>query len=128
MKTKQFTNRVASRLPGVRGLGWLITLALAPLPFTVIWTDPRADAFPQAIPRNAVVSHDPISMIDRLPEASLAFIMSHSHALDLAVVEHALRNVRIAHVGLIGSAIFWVYFQSRRGVAVGAEAGLPGDV
>ncbi|MFN8482021.1 MAG: MFS transporter [Anaerolineae bacterium] len=31
-------------------------------------------------------------------------------------------------MGLIGSAIFWVYFQSRRGVAVGAEAGLPGDV
>lgn len=31
-------------------------------------------------------------------------------------------------MGLIGSAIFWVYFQSRRGVAVGAEGGLPVDV
>ena len=30
--------------------------------------------------------------------------MSHSHALDLQIADAALRNPRIAHVGVIGSA------------------------
>jgi xanthine dehydrogenase accessory factor len=38
------------------------------------------------------------------PDGSLVYIMSHSHALDLAIADRALRNPRIAHVGLIGSA------------------------
>jgi xanthine dehydrogenase accessory factor len=39
--------------------------------------------------------------------------MSHSHALDLAIAEAALRNPAIAHVGVIGSATKRARFEKR---------------
>lgn len=90
---------------GAGHVGRALVLALAPLPYDVIWTDPRPEAFPGAAPSNAkVVSGDPLIIIPQPTEGSLAFVMSHSHALDLAIVDAALRNPNIAHVGVIGSA------------------------
>lgn len=46
-------------------------------------------------------------------DGSLAFIMSHSHALDLQIADAALRNPAIGHVGVIGSATKRARFERR---------------
>ena len=90
-------------------------LALAPLPFNVIWVDPRPSAFPAAMPQNvtAVAPGDPASVLEHVPPGSLVFIMSHSHALDLAITDAALRNPHVAQTGLIGSATKRARFEKR---------------
>ena len=45
--------------------------------------------------------------------------MSHSHSLDLEIVDAAMRNENVAHVGLIGSATKRARFEKRL-----AEAGV----
>ena len=54
------------------------------------------------------------------PEGSLAIVMTHSHALDLAIVDACLRNPAISVTGLIGSATKRARFEKRL-----AEAGVP---
>jgi xanthine dehydrogenase accessory factor len=99
---------------GAGHVGRALVLALAPLSFAITWSDPRPDAFPQAVPANAkLVSGDPLAVVEHAPHGSLAFVMSHSHALDLAIVDAALRNLNIAHTGLIGSATKRARFEKR---------------
>lgn len=87
---------------GAGHVGKALVLALAPLPFDVQWIDARPGAFPHAVPRNVTLRDN--ADLAEAPGGSLVYIMSHSHALDLAIADAALRNPRIAHVGLIGSA------------------------
>lgn len=99
---------------GAGHVGRALVLALAPLPFDVIWADPRPDAFPGAAPSNATLVHgDPLRVMADVPAASLAFILSHSHALDLQLADAALRNPAFAHVGVIGSATKRARFEKR---------------
>ena len=91
---------------GAGHVGRALVLALAPLPFAVCWVDPRPGAFPSAMPGNvtAVCPSDTLSELDAAPEGSFVLVMTHSHALDLAIVEKALRDEHFAFVGVIGSA------------------------
>jgi len=73
-----------------------------------------------------VVAADPAAILAEAPSASLVFVMSHSHALDLAIVDCALRNPAIAHVGLIGSATKRARFVSRLRQAGVAEDRISG--
>jgi xanthine dehydrogenase accessory factor len=100
---------------GAGHVGRALVMALAPLPFRVVWVDPRPGAFPAAIPRNAQAlnGEDPLSALPNVPDGTLAFIMSHSHALDLVVTDAALRHPAIAEVGLIGSATKRARFEHR---------------
>ncbi len=99
---------------GAGHVGRALVLALAPLPFDVLWIDPRPDAYPRAVPQNVtLVTGDPVAQLRDVPAGSLVFIMSHSHALDLALTDAALRNPGIAHVGLIGSATKRARFVTR---------------
>jgi xanthine dehydrogenase accessory factor len=99
---------------GAGHVGRALVLALAQLPLRVIWADPRPEAFPAAMPQNVeAVSGDPLSVVAAAPAGSLAFVMSHSHALDLAIVDSALRNPSIAHVAVIGSATKRARFERR---------------
>jgi xanthine dehydrogenase accessory factor len=100
---------------GAGHVGRALVLALAPLPFDVIWVDPRPSAFPAAMPGNvtAMAPGSPASVLDDVPPGSLVFIMSHSHALDLAITDAALRNPDVAHTGLIGSATKRARFEKR---------------
>ena len=109
------TERRRIYLFGAGHVGRALVLALAPFAFEVIWIDPRASAFPGAMPTNvmSVSPADPVAMLAEAPPASLVFIMSHSHALDLAITDTALRNSNIAHVGLIGSATKRARFAKR---------------
>jgi len=90
---------------GAGHVGRALVLALAPLPFSVTWIDPRADAFPAHVPRNArcVRAADPAAHLAQAPPGSLIAVLTHSHALDLAIVARALPDPRFPFVGLIGS-------------------------
>lgn len=99
---------------GAGHVGRALVLSLAPLPFDVTWVDPRPEAFPGAMPQNATgFSGDPLEAVAAAPEGALVFIMSHSHALDLQIVDAALRNLKIVHVGVIGSATKRARFERR---------------
>ena len=99
---------------GAGHVGRALILTLAPLPFDVSWADPRPEAFPGAMPQNVTgIAGDPLEVVAAAPEGALAFIMSHSHALDLQIAGAALKNPAIAHVGVIGSATKRARFERR---------------
>ncbi len=91
---------------GAGHVGRALALALAPLPFTVRWIDPRPDEFPKLAPANVtmVAAADPPAELEAAPDGALILAITHSHPLDLAVVAAALRQDRFAYVGMIGSA------------------------
>jgi len=100
---------------GAGHVGRALILALAPLPFDVIWIDPREGAFPAAVPSNVVTiqSENPAAEIANAPPDSFALVMTHSHALDLEIIDAVLRSPRFAYVGLIGSATKRARFSKR---------------
>lgn len=100
---------------GAGHVGRALVLAMAPLPFKVMWIDPRPAAFPSVVPPNVTLLQpsDTVAELQKAPQGSIAFVMSHSHALDLAIVDAGLRNQNIAYVGLIGSATKRARFKSR---------------
>ncbi|MFO1088265.1 MAG: xanthine dehydrogenase accessory protein XdhC [Hyphomicrobiales bacterium] len=100
---------------GAGHVGRALVLALAPLPFAVRWIDPRPNAFPAAMPQNAtaVAPGDPLDEIDSAPDGAMIVVLTHSHALDYALVEAALAARRFAYVGVIGSATKRARFESR---------------
>ena len=63
---------------GAGHVGRALVLALAPLPFEVMWIDPRVSAFPAVMPSNAtpLAPEDAPAVLAEAPGGSLAFIMS----------------------------------------------------
>ena len=109
---------------GAGHVGKALVLALAPLPFDVHWIDARPGAFPRAVPQNVTLAAS--AELAKAPDGSLVYVMTHSHALDLAITDEALRNPRIAHVGLIGSATKRARFVKRLREAHVAEPRIEG--
>ncbi len=91
---------------GAGHVGRALALALAPLPFAVRWIDPRPEEFPKLVPANVamIAAADPPAELGQAPDGALVVVMTHSHALDLAIVAEALTQGRFPYVGLIGSA------------------------
>ncbi|WP_439574893.1 xanthine dehydrogenase accessory protein XdhC [Phreatobacter sp.] len=115
--------RTTLLLFGSGHVGRALVLALAPLPVRVLWWDGRQGAFPPAIPASVlVVAGHWQALLDAAPEATQVLVMTHSHALDLAIVAAALADPRGLDVGLIGSASKRARFAGRL-----REAGLPDD-
>jgi xanthine dehydrogenase accessory factor len=100
---------------GAGHVGRALVLSLAPLPFDIQWIDPRPNAFPTHVPANTtlVQPDDCVAALQDGPDGALVFVMTHSHTLDLAIVDAALRQANIAHVGLIGSATKRARFEKR---------------
>ena len=114
---------------GAGHVGRALILALAQLPFDVDWADPRPGSFPAATPQNVTcIAGDPLAVVAAAPEGALAFIMSHSHALDFAIADAALRNPAIAEVGVIGSATKRARFEKRLREAGVAEPRVSGMI
>jgi xanthine dehydrogenase accessory factor len=122
---------------GAGHVGRALALALAPLPFRLRWIDGRTDAFPARVPANAeaVASADPPSEIARAEPGSFVLILTHDHALDLAIAAAALQRDDLPFVGLIGSATKRARFERRlrelgldetRIAALACPIGLPG--
>ncbi|MCA0318938.1 MAG: xanthine dehydrogenase accessory protein XdhC [Proteobacteria bacterium] len=106
---------------GAGHVGRALVMALAPLPFRVVWNDERANAFPAAVPANVEATAAPWSdILAHPPAGSQVLVMTHSHPLDLEIVAAALSSDRIAQVGLIGSATKRARFARRL-----SERGLP---
>ena len=90
---------------GAGHVGRALAHVLGTLPCRVLWIDPRAGEFPGAVPGNVEVrvSALPVHEVETLPAGSQLVIMTHSHQLDLDLVDAALHRVDFASVGLIGS-------------------------
>jgi xanthine dehydrogenase accessory factor len=104
---ERFTDDVTDLyLFGAGHVGRALVLALAPLPFRVRWIDPRQEAFPLRAPTNVTMIHaaDAAEELAAAPDGAYVVVMTHSHPLDLGIVERALREQRFDFVGLIGSA------------------------
>ena len=99
---------------GAGHVGRALILALAQLPYDITWADPRPECFPGTVPQNVTCfADDPLAAVAAAPEGALAFVMSHSHALDLSIVNAALQNPHIARLGVIGSATKRARFERR---------------
>jgi xanthine dehydrogenase accessory protein XdhC len=95
---------------GAGHVGRALVMALAPLPFRVEWWDVREGAFPAAMPENVTCR---IGEAQDMAGPGLVLVMTHSHALDFAIVDHALRQPGFFRVGLIGSETKRVRFEKR---------------
>lgn len=91
---------------GAGHVGRALILALAPLPFRVLWVDSRDDAFPKHMPGNVIAQSvsDPLQALAQLEQGGFVLVMTHSHALDQQITHAALASNRAGFVGLIGSA------------------------
>jgi xanthine dehydrogenase accessory factor len=100
---------------GAGHVGRALVLALAPLPFRLVWADNRPGAFPSHVPGNVTChsDEDPTVLFNHAPKGSLAYVMTHSHALDLNLVQAALQQPDIAHTAVIGSATKRARFEKR---------------
>ncbi|MCH2243019.1 MAG: xanthine dehydrogenase accessory protein XdhC [Aquabacterium sp.] len=103
-----------ARLPvllfGAGHVGRALAAALAPLPFVLRWIDEREDAFPDdpawfaAHPHIERVCVDAVEAEVAIATPGSAFVvMTHSHDLDLSIVQAILRRGDAAFCGLIGS-------------------------
>jgi xanthine dehydrogenase accessory factor len=113
-------------LYGAGHVGKALVLLLAQSPFAITWVDPRPLAFPAATPGN-LTKHNDNDVLAPLAHASagtLVVVLSHSHELDFAVTDAALRIASVAHVLLIGSETKRARFISRLKAAGHAEDSL----
>ena len=100
---------------GAGHVGKEVARILERLPCRLTWVDPRPEAFPSTIAPNikAVIEEEPAWMVDEAPPGALYLVMTHSHALDLEIVERVLGRNDVAFLGLIGSATKAAKFHAR---------------
>lgn len=91
---------------GAGHVGRALVQVLGVLPFRVIWVDSRPNEFPEALPANvtARIGRAPEDDVAQAGPRGLFLVMSHSHALDLAICEVVLRRDDFRYLGLIGSS------------------------
>ena len=90
---------------GAGHVGRAFVRIMAEVPCRITWIDQRSGEFPTELPANVsvLVSQAPEYEIAALPAGSHVLVMTHSHQLDLAIIEAALRRGDFPYVGLIGS-------------------------
>lgn len=90
---------------GAGHVGKEVARILERLPCRLTWVDPRPEVFPEKIGSNvrAVIEEEPAWMVDEAPPGALYLVMTHSHALDLEIVERVLKRTDVGFLGLIGS-------------------------
>jgi len=86
-------------------VGRALVTVLGALPAQVRWIDEREADFPATVPANAeiVVTDEPDEEIAHAPPGAFLVVLTHSHALDFALVEAALERDDWRYLGLIGS-------------------------
>lgn len=100
---------------GAGHVGKEVARILERLPCRLTWIDPRPDVFPAKVEANTkvVIEEEPAWMVDEAPPGALYLVMTHSHALDLEIVERVLRRNDVAFLGLIGSETKAAKFTAR---------------
>lgn len=109
---------------GAGHVGSALVRTLAGLPASIRWIDGRRDIFPDTLPGNlqCIAAAEPWREAAALPPSSYAFVMTHSHALDLEITAALLARGDLAYVGLIGSTTKRRRFERRL-----ADRGLAAD-
>ena len=100
---------------GAGHVGKEVARILERLPCRLTWIDPRPDAFPAEVGSRTkvVIEEEPAWMVDEAPAGACYLVMTHSHALDLEIVERALRRPDARFIGLIGSDTKAAKFRAR---------------
>ncbi|MCA0431856.1 MAG: xanthine dehydrogenase accessory protein XdhC [Proteobacteria bacterium] len=100
---------------GAGHVGRALVFTLSQTDVAVTWIDPRPNAFPSVVPGNVTMleSDDAAQILAAAPQGSLVYVMTHSHALDLVIVDASLRQPAIAATALIGSATKRARFEKR---------------
>jgi xanthine dehydrogenase accessory factor len=108
-------HRCAVLVFGNGHVGRALVHILGALPVHVRWIDEREGDFPSASPANVevVVTDAPEDEIDHAPPDAFIVVTTHSHALDYALVECALRRGAFSYLGLIGSNAKRAQFERR---------------
>jgi len=108
-------------------VGRALARILGVVPARVRWIDARAADFPQDVPANVeiVVTDAPEDELQAAPPGAFVVVTTHSHALDLVLIEAALARDDWRYLGLIGSKSKRAQFERRlaaRGFAADACA------
>lgn len=100
---------------GAGHVGRELAAILGRLPCRLTWIDPRPDAFPAGVCANTrvVIEEEPAWMVDEAPADAYYLVMTHSHALDLEIVERVLKRNDVRFLGLIGSDTKAAKFRAR---------------
>ena len=100
---------------GAGHVGRELAAILGRLPCRLTWIDPRPDVFPASVPANTrvVIEEEPAWMVEEAPAGACYLVMTHSHALDLEIVERILKRADVRFVGLIGSETKAAKFRAR---------------
>jgi xanthine dehydrogenase accessory factor len=98
---------------GAGHVGKEVARILERVPCRLTWVDPRPEQFPAETRAKVVIEEEPAWMVDEAPPGACYLVMTHSHALDLEIVERALKRNDYRFVGLIGSHTKAAKFRSR---------------
>jgi len=100
---------------GAGHVGKEVARILERLPCRLIWVDSRPEVFPASVGGNVrvAIEEEPAWMVDEAPRGACFLVMTHSHALDLELVERILRRGDFAYLGLIGSESKAAKFKAR---------------
>ena len=103
------------QLFGAGHVGQALVDVLAGVDCRITWIDSREQQFPERVPANARVEFSEAPQEEVAAAAANAFylVMTHSHALDFAIVERILRRDDAGFIGLIGSQTKRVTFERR---------------
>jgi xanthine dehydrogenase accessory factor len=90
---------------GAGHVGRALVRVLGTLPCRVAWVDSRAAEFPREVPDNVriALTDAPAAEVAAARPGSYFLVMTHSHALDLELVETILKRGDFAYCGMIGS-------------------------
>ncbi len=100
---------------GAGHVGKALVKLLGELPCAVTWIDSRESEFPEVLPSNVrrVVSDAPEDEVRALPPGADVLVMTHSHQLDLEIVEAVMKRGDQHYLGLIGSRTKRARFEQR---------------
>lgn len=100
---------------GAGHVGRALVAALAPLPFRLVWVESRPGVLPDIPPSGVEKRLTPLPEAEATGAEPGAFhlVLTHSHAIDLEIVEAVLRRGDFGHLGLIGSATKHATFTRR---------------
>jgi xanthine dehydrogenase accessory factor len=90
---------------GAGHVGTEVARILGRLPCSVTWSDSRPGQFSEPANQNTkiVIEEEAPWVVDDAPPGACYLVMTHSHALDLEIVERVLRRGDFGFLGLIGS-------------------------
>lgn len=100
---------------GAGHVGRALVETLARLPMHITWMDEREDEFPAQVSENVEIhlTDAPVQAIAGAPDDGVFLVLTHSHALDFALVHAILTRGRFRFLGLIGSRAKRAIFAQR---------------